>query len=135
MAILVPLLLWGLLFLFVPFSVIGLRGRLEGIEARLDELQRELRNIALRMPEDVPVRPVSEKIFDEFYTPPPPRPMVAERPLSPRPPIPPVSPDWHEKPARVAAPPPSAPPAPPKYRGFADARETRTEPKFDRPPQ
>jgi hypothetical protein len=50
-AILVPLLLYALAFLFMPFSVIGVKSRLEGIEARLDEIQGELRNLVLRLPE------------------------------------------------------------------------------------
>ena len=42
----------GLLaFLFMPFSVIGVKSRLEGIEARMDELQGEIRSLALRLPE------------------------------------------------------------------------------------
>lgn len=38
-------------FLLMPFSVFGLKGRLEGIEARLDEIQAEVRQLALRFPE------------------------------------------------------------------------------------
>ena len=36
--LLVPLLLYALAFLFMPFSVIGVKSRLELIEARLDEI-------------------------------------------------------------------------------------------------
>ncbi len=49
------LLLVGLLFLAVflvmPFSVFGVKARLEGVEARLDEIQGELRSLSLRLPE------------------------------------------------------------------------------------
>ena len=37
--LLVPALLYVLAFLFMPFSVIGVKSRLEVIEARLDEIQ------------------------------------------------------------------------------------------------
>ncbi len=35
----------------MPFSVIGVKGRLEGVEARLDEIQGEIRSLALRLPD------------------------------------------------------------------------------------
>ena len=40
-----------LMFAAMPFSVFGVKGRLDLIEARLDELQGEIRNLALRLPE------------------------------------------------------------------------------------
>ena len=49
--LLVPLLLYALAFLFMPFSVIGVKGRLDVIEARLDEIQGEIRHLSLRLPE------------------------------------------------------------------------------------
>jgi hypothetical protein len=52
--VLVPGVAWLLAMLPMPFAVLGLRGRLEGIEARLDELQQEIRTLALRMPEPDP---------------------------------------------------------------------------------
>ena len=51
LVVLVPVILLGLAFLFMPFSVFGLKGRLEGVEARLDEIQGEIRSLALRLPE------------------------------------------------------------------------------------
>ena len=51
LAVLVVLLLVALLFLAVPFSVIGLKGRLDSLDARLDELHGEIRNVSLRLPE------------------------------------------------------------------------------------
>lgn len=76
LAALVILLLVALLFLAVPFSVIGLKGRLDGIEARLDEVQAEIRNLSLRLPE------AGEAGYSPDWVPP-------ER-LAPRPPIPPA---------------------------------------------
>ena len=77
LAALVVLLLAALLFLAVPFSVIGLKGRFDGIEARLDEIQAEIRSLSLRLPE------VGEAGYQHDWAPP-------ER-LAPRPPIPPAS--------------------------------------------
>lgn len=76
LAALVVLLLAALLFLAVPFSVIGLKGRLDGLEARLDDIHAEIRSLSLRLPE------VADAGYAADWTPP-------ER-LAPRPPIPPV---------------------------------------------
>ncbi|HTR18287.1 MAG TPA: hypothetical protein VMI52_14825 [Acetobacteraceae bacterium] len=43
--------LCGLAFLLMPFSVFGVKARLDAIEARLDEVQGEIRSLALRLPE------------------------------------------------------------------------------------
>ena len=77
LAALVVLLLAALLFLAVPFSVIGLKGRLDGIEVRLDEIQGEIRSLSLRLPE------AGEAPYQQDWSPP-------ER-LAPRPPIPPAA--------------------------------------------
>ncbi len=53
-AILVPVVLFALAFLLMPFSVIGVKGRLESVEARLDEIQGEIRSLALRLPDPGP---------------------------------------------------------------------------------
>ena len=50
LVLLVPTALWALSFLFMPFSVFGVKSRLEVIEARLDEIQNEIRHVALRLP-------------------------------------------------------------------------------------
>ena len=84
--LLVPLLLYALAFLFMPFSVIGVKGRLDVIEARLDEIQGEIRHLALRLPE---VGRVAD--YDEIYAP---EPTVQPRhgpPVVTRQPIPPAS--------------------------------------------
>jgi hypothetical protein len=49
--VLLPALLLGLAFLAMPFSVFGVKARLELVEARLDEIQEEIRRLALRLPE------------------------------------------------------------------------------------
>jgi hypothetical protein len=84
--LLAPALLYGLVFFFMPFSVLGVKGRLEAIEARLDEIQGEIRSLALRMPEPLP-----RSHFDEAYAAPPPHSSAyrSEPPLA-RPPIPPA---------------------------------------------
>ncbi len=51
LAILVAMLLFGLMFLLMPFAVFGVKGRLELLEARLDEIQGEIRSLSLRLPE------------------------------------------------------------------------------------
>ncbi|MBV8911785.1 MAG: hypothetical protein JOZ05_01960 [Acetobacteraceae bacterium] len=50
-AILLALLLLGLLYILMPFSVFGLKARLEAVDARLDEIQGEIRSLSLRLPE------------------------------------------------------------------------------------
>ena len=61
LAILVAVLLFGLMFLLMPFAVFGVKGRLDLLEARLDEIQGEIRSLALRLPEpdldDAPAMP------------------------------------------------------------------------------
>lgn len=49
--VLVLLALVGLAYLLMPFSVFGVKGRLEAIETQLDEIQAELRSLAPRLPE------------------------------------------------------------------------------------
>lgn len=51
LAILIAALLFGLMFLLMPFAVFGVKGRLDLMEARLDEIQGEIRSLALRLPE------------------------------------------------------------------------------------
>lgn len=46
----IPALLYALLLLSVPFSVFGLRPRLDAIDERLDEIQGEIRALSLRLP-------------------------------------------------------------------------------------
>ncbi|MBS0559689.1 MAG: hypothetical protein JSR21_06520 [Proteobacteria bacterium] len=125
--LLVPAILYGLAVLLMPFSVLGVKGRLETIEDRLDEIQGEIRSLVLRMPE--PARALD---FEDVYghapgQPRPGRPMAEERPIPARPPIPPAAHELDD----VAIPP---------RRGFGRMRQdpeppapARSEPRFDRP--
>jgi hypothetical protein len=101
--LLVPALLYALAFLFMPFSVIGVKSRLEMVEARLDEIQHEIRQLVLRLP--APGAHVTD--FDEVYSPP-----AIERrreaPVVSRPPIPPAPRDIQSR-AEYDAPPTPAP--------------------------
>ena len=103
--------LFALLFLVLPFTVFGIRGRLELIEARLDEIQGEIRSLSLRLPE-----PLGESAHDND-------PYVPSR-YSGRPPIPPAPRDL-AGPARV---PLATVPAPPNRRPAV--RPDRTEPRL-----
>jgi hypothetical protein len=87
MVLLVPALLYALAFLFMPFSVLGVKTRLEVIELRLDEIQQEIRHLALRLP----VGP-REVDFEEVYAPAQ-RTSRREPLVSDRPPIPPAPQD------------------------------------------
>jgi hypothetical protein len=91
--LLVPSLLYGLAFLFMPFSVIGVKGRLEVIEARLDEIQGEIRHLALRLPE---MGRASD--YEEIYAPQPTETARRTAPVITRPPIPPASHDLEDEP-------------------------------------
>ena len=95
--------LFALLFLAMPFAVFGLKGRLEGIEVRLDEIQAEIRSLSLRLPEPAGM--------DDAYLPAAADPYDTGRGGPARPPIPP---------APHSPPPPYAPPA----------RPGRTEPRL-----
>ncbi|MBP0444905.1 hypothetical protein J8J14_08920 [Roseomonas sp. SSH11] len=96
-------LLLGLLFLaaflMMPFSVFGLKSRLDAIEAQLDDVQQEIRSLALRLPEPAALRrrpAAAEEIYDD-------PPILARPEPAPRedraprmtPPIPPP-PTWPE---------------------------------------
>src|ERR1700735_2942168 len=52
--VLILAIMLGLAFLMMPFSVFGVKSRLEGVEARLDEIQGEIRTLAHRLPEPSP---------------------------------------------------------------------------------
>lgn len=91
---LVLLALVGLAYLLMPFSVFGVKGRLEAIEAQLDEIQAEIRNLAMHMPEQSRSRPPAE---DDWAGPPIASRAAAEPPV-PRlrpPPLPPAA--WPER--------------------------------------
>lgn len=82
---LLVLLLTGLAYLMMPFSVFGLKGRIEGLEAQLDEIQAEIRSLTLRLT-DQPRRPAAE----EWVEPPGNRRATRQDPpLRTEPPVPP----------------------------------------------
>jgi hypothetical protein len=97
--LLVPALLYVLAFLFMPFSVIGVKSRLEVIEARLDEIQGEIRHLALRLPE---IGRTTD--YDEIYAPEPTDSQRRTSPLITRPPIPPASHELDDEQPREAHP-------------------------------
>ncbi|MBV9655295.1 MAG: hypothetical protein JOZ42_12105 [Acetobacteraceae bacterium] len=133
LALLVPCLLYALALLFMPFSVIGMKSRLEAIEARLDEIQGEIRSLSLRMPE----RPARSH-FDELYTAPMSSPdEPRNEPVYARPPIPPA-PRYVEEPYPPAGRTDEALPrrtaAGGRDPGRRTAQSDRSEPHLDWPP-
>ena len=62
-AALLALLLVGLAYLLMPFSVFGVKGRLDAIEAQLDEIRDEIRGLSIRM-SDGPRRSAAEDWVD-----------------------------------------------------------------------
>lgn len=78
-ALMVLLLLAGCLLL-MPFSVFGLKGRLDAIETQLDEMRAEIRALLARQSEARPQRNWVPPMEDDFIEPPP----RAEPPPPPR---------------------------------------------------
>jgi hypothetical protein len=60
-----PLLLWVLAFLLVPFSVIGLKSRIDGLEAQIDALHEDLRIIGMRAAGVLPPAPRTYSGYEE----------------------------------------------------------------------
>ncbi len=86
LAILLAVLFAALMFVLMPFSVFGTKSRLEAIEARLDEIQGEIRSLSLRLPE-----PSLAEEEEEYRSAPrglrppiPPAPALAQRTAPPR---------------------------------------------------
>jgi hypothetical protein len=125
LVLLVPALLYALAFLFMPFSVLGVKTRLEVIEARLDEIQQEIRHVALRLPlgpqavdfEDV-YAPISQMQRRE--------PSVGDRP-----PIPPSAHDLYDDDEPVERPPPPPNMRPMRRQEPQIVRPQRSEPRLD----
>ena len=124
LVLLVPALLYALAFLFMPFSVLGVKARLEAIDVRLDEIQNEIRHLALRLP----AAPREVDFEDVYATPPQAR---RRESISDRPPIPPAPQDLHngDEPAGRAPPPPNTRPG--RRQDPAVARPLRSEPRLD----
>lgn len=108
LVVLVLLLLVGLAYLLMPFSVFGVKSRLEAIETQLDEIQTEMRTLALRIPEPGRRRPPVE---DDWVEPP----ATTARRAEPDPP-----------------PPRATPPVPPPA-AWPESRGTRAEPRIEWP--
>jgi hypothetical protein len=89
-AALLALLLVGLAYLLMPFSVFGVKGRLDVLEAQLDEIRDEIRGLSIRM-SDGPRRSTAEDWVD------PPRMRGAEDQPRVSPPIPPPA-SWPDPP-------------------------------------
>jgi hypothetical protein len=119
--VLVPAILYALLFLLMPFSVIGVKGRLDILDARMDELQGEIRTLSLRLGE--PPRNAYSPNEDAYDTSPLPaaRAAASALPMS-RPPVPPA-PDPYSYDDR---------PAPRPVRVVRPSRAEREEPRPDR---
>ena len=123
--LLVPALLYALAFLFMPFSVLGVKTRLEVMEARLDEIQQEIRHLALRLP--IGSREVD---FEDVYAPVA-QPKRRDASVRDRPPIPPAVQDLrddHDAFERPAPPPHMRPIRRPEP---LVVRSERSEPRLD----
>ncbi len=106
--VVVAALLLGLAFAMMPFSVFGLKSRLEGVEATLEDIQSELRNLAHRLPEP------GREPYDE------PAVLRASAPLREPPKPPPIPPaSWQVEPLLR-----EVPPAPAKEREQAPVQLT-----------
>lgn len=121
-----PALLWACAFLLMPFSVFGVKARLEALEAQINQLQDDLRIMAMRYSGALPSAPRSADVPEDvpdFARLKKARPGFAE---TPEPPLPPPEPRRAPGGAlpglreRLAAAPP--PPA---------SRPRRTEPRLD----
>lgn len=98
LVVLLLILLMVVAFLAMPFSVFGVKSRLDALESQLDEIQAEIRSLALRLPE--PVAPRRVAVSDDGWEPPPSLgrtgPTIRDdRPPRVTPPIPPAA-SWPE---------------------------------------
>jgi hypothetical protein len=124
LVLIVPTLLYALAFLFMPFSVLGVKTRLDVMEMRLDEIQQEIRHLALRLPAGR-----QELDFEDVYAPTLSR---RQNPDADRPPIPPAAQDLYDDdgPVERPAPPPNMRPI--RRQEPQIVRPERTEPRLDR---
>lgn len=90
LVILVIAILFAIAFLMMPFAVFGLKGRLDFLEAQLDDIHAELRMLGMRLPDaDRAVARSSAPVVQELAPPPgpaasrPPRPSSQSRPPDP----------------------------------------------------
>jgi hypothetical protein len=59
-----PVLLYALVFIIMPFSVFGVKARLDGLEAQLNEIHEELRYLANRSAPPMRTVMTDEQDFD-----------------------------------------------------------------------
>ncbi len=113
-------LLAGLALLVMPFSVFGLKSRLDTIEARLDDIQSDLRTLTQRLPEPARTPYDTPALLRAATTP-------RETLPPPPPPIPPAT--WQ------ADPPPRELRSPTLRAAtrLGDAARERAEPRLGRP--
>lgn len=87
--VLVAAALYLLVFLIMPFSVFGVKSRLDSLEAELDEIHAEIRRLALRLPEPLDTEPYEDvrrlaprDDFDQERPPIPPAPELSRGELA-----------------------------------------------------
>jgi hypothetical protein len=106
-----PVLLYALVFLIMPFSVFGVKARLEGLEAQLNDIHEELRYLANRSAPPARSFVADEQDFDTLpqfnrlktsRAAPPPPPQAAPPPIPPAPLTPMVTRDQPRLPQRPA---------------------------------
>jgi hypothetical protein len=68
-AALIALLLVALAYLLMPFSVFGVKGRLDALEAQLDEIRDEIRGLSIRL-SDGPRRGGASAAAEDWVDPP-----------------------------------------------------------------
>ena len=96
-AALVALLLVALAYLLMPFSVFGVKGRLDALEAQLDEIRDEIRGLSIRL-SDAPRRAGATGEGEDWIDPPlRAAPQSAESQPRANPPIPPPA-SWPDPP-------------------------------------
>ncbi len=126
MVLLVRALLYAMAFLFMPFSVLGVKTRLEVVEGRLDEIQQEIRHLALRLPAGP-----REVDFEDVYAPIQ-QASRREPAVSDRPPIPPAAQDLYDDDAPVERPAPPPNMRPVRRSEPVIVRPERSEPRLDK---
>lgn len=65
LVILILAILFGFAFMMMPFAVFGLKGRLDFLEAQLDDIHAELRMVAMRLPDPDRVQ-ATEPVFEQL---------------------------------------------------------------------
>jgi hypothetical protein len=109
-----PVLLYALAFLLMPFSVFGVKARLEALEAQIDALHEDVRMMAMRSSGALPPSSTKLDAYDDVpnfgrikraqpdYDEP-----AVPRAVAPRPVVPPMSAPTRER--LAPAPPPPRP--------------------------